>query len=633
MDDGDYSARSPEGATQPGNWRKMGLAALGVAFGDIGTSPLYTLREAFGHAGGLHLDEGGVLGVLSLVFWSIVIIVAVKYVVLILRADNRGEGGVLALGSLAARAVPDNRLLQVAIIGLTIAGLTLFYGDGLITPAISVLSAVEGLNTAAPMLESYVVPLATIVLIALFLIQSRGTGAVGNLFGPVMLIWFLTLAILGLLQIARDPAILRALDPRYALELFVIDGRQAFVALGAIVLAVTGAEALYADMGHFGKGPIRIAWFGLVLPSLVLNYFGQGSLVLAHPQALAHPFFHLAPEWALFPLIGLATLATIIASQAVISGVFSLTSQAIQLGHLPRMTVKHTSAEEAGQIYIARVNWLLMTGVLLLVVSFGSSSALASAYGISVTGAMTIDAILAALVAAWRWKWGLWAIVVFGGFLILDCAYLASNMLKIPSGGWLPLLVAGALAFVIVTWRRGRRALRDALYGHALSIRTFIGRMDRRLIRVPGTAIFMTANPEVVPMALLHNIKHNQVLHERVVLMTIRIHDVPYIQPSRQIQLEDLGKEFYRLIVDYGFMDTPNVPRVLELCRLKHLHFDLMRTSFFISRETLIPTPNPLLGPLESRLFIALSAANQSATVYFQIPPGRVVELGTQIEI
>jgi KUP system potassium uptake protein len=614
--------------------RALALGALGVAYGDIGTSPLYTMREAFGHAGGLHLGEATVLGVLSLVFWSLVLIVSVKYVVLILRADNRGEGGVLALGTLASRAVPPERgRLRALVPALMVAGLALFYGDGLITPAISVLSAVEGLETAAPALEPYVVPIAALILVALFLIQSRGTASVGSLFGPVMLAWFATLGLLGLAQVVQNPGVLAALDPRYALGLFRIEGWQAFVALGAIVLAVTGAEALYADMGHFGPLPIRVAWFGLVLPGLLLNYFGQGALLLRDPTALEHPFYHLVPGWALFPLIGLATLATIIASQAVISGVFSLTRQAIQLGLLPRMTVRHTSASEIGQVYIPRVNWLLMAGVLALVAGFQSSGKLAAAYGISVTGAMAIDAVLAGLVAAWRWGWGAAAAVVFGVFLALDLAYFAANALKIPSGGWFPIVVAALFAYLVITWRRGRAALARRLYGHALTTRSFIEKLDPKLIRVRGTAVFMTGNPDVVPNSLLHNIKHNKVLHERVVLMTVRTRDIPTVPEDQRIELEKLGKGFYRVTVNYGFTDQPDIPRALELCRAKDLQADPMLTSYFLARETLIPSSRPEMGRVEERVFAALSTGNLSATAYFQIPPGRVVELGAQIEI
>lgn len=614
--------------------RPLALTALGVAYGDIGTSPLYTMREAFGHAGGLHPVETSVLGALSLVFWSLILIVTVKYVILILRADNRGEGGVLALSTLAARAVPaDSKGLRRLIVALAVGGLALFYGDGLITPAISVLSAVEGLETAAPALGRYVVPLASAVLVALFVIQRWGTASVGRLFGPVMLVWFTTLGVLGLAEIVHNPGVLRALDPRWALDLFRTEGFQAFVALGAIVLAVTGAEALYADMGHFGRLPIRLAWFGLVLPGLVLNYFGQGALVLRDPAALDHPFYHLAPDWLQLPLVGLATLATIIASQAVISGVFSLTRQAIQLGYLPRMTIRHTSESEIGQIYIPRVNWILMACVILVVVGFGSSSNLAAAYGISVTGAMAIDAVLAGFVAAWRWGWGALAAVVFGLFLFADLAYFAANALKIPSGGWFPLVAAAAVAFTVVTWRRGRRVVWHRLYARGIRVRGFIDKPDPRLVRVPGTAVFMTGNADVVPTPLLHNIKHNRVLHERIVLMTVRTSDIPNVPDEKRVEVESLGGGFFRVIVNYGFADEPDIPRALELCRPHGLDVDTTEASFFLGRETLIPTIGPPLGPVEERLFMLLSANNLSATAYFGLPPNRVVELGTQVEI
>jgi len=612
---------------------RLTLAALGVVFGDIGTSPLYTLREAFGHAGGLHAGEEAVLGVLSLIFWSLMLVVTLKYVVLILRADNHGEGGVLALGTLARRAVPGSPALAWLIPALTVAGLSLFYGDGLITPAISVLSAVEGLETAAPALGHWVVPIAVAVLFGLFVLQSRGTAQVGAVFGPVMLLWFAALGLLGLLQILANPHVLLALDPRHAVGLFGVAGWQAFVALGAIVLAVTGAEALYADMGHFGKLPIRLAWLGLVLPGLVLNYFGQGALVLREPAALEHPFYHLVPSWGLWPLIGLATLATVIASQAVISGVFSLTRQAIQLGYLPRMSVRHTSPTEIGQIYIPRVNWLLMAGVLLLVLTFRSSGNLAAAYGISVTGAMAIDAVLAAMVAGWGWGWGAMAIPLFGGLLLLDLLYLAANALKIPSGGWLPLAVAAAFAYLVITWRRGRAVLWDKLYDRQPDVQQFIDGLDPALIRVEGTGVYMTGNPAVVPTALLNNLEHNRVLHEQVVLMTVRTRDVPHVPVEEQLAVKDLPKGFHAVTVAYGFMDVPHVPEALALCAAKGLRTGDGPVSYFIGRETLIPTTRPPMDPVEARVFAFMSASSLSATAYFGIPPERVVELGTQLEV
>jgi KUP system potassium uptake protein len=617
-----------------GDLRALVIGAIGVVYGDIGTSPLYTLKEAFGHAGGLHLSEPGVLGVLSLVFWSLIVIVTLKYVALILRADNRGEGGVLSMSALALRGAGGRRNARRFVLGLAIAGLALFYGDGLITPAISVLSAVEGLETAAPNLQPYVLPIAATVLIALFMIQSFGTASVGRLFGPVMILWFATLAVLGIGQILQNPGVLAALNPTYAVGLFRIEGWQAFVALGSIVLAVTGAEALYADMGHFGRFPIRIAWLGLVLPALVLNYFGQGALVLREPEALEHPFYHLAPTFLLWPLILLATCATVIASQAVISGVFSLTRQAVQLGYLPRMTIRHTSASEIGQIYLPRVNWLLMLGVLALVLGFGSSSNLAAAYGISVTGAMGIDAVLAGLVAFWIWGWpGLAAAGVFGLFLFADLAYVAANSLKIPHGGWFPLLLALAFSTIVMTWRRGRGVLYDRLYKEAMPTQKFIENLGPSIQRVAGTAVFMTGNPAVIPTPLLHNLRHNKVVHERVVLMTVVTEDVPYVPDKKRVVVERLGKGFFQVWASYGFMDEPDVPKALELCRPLGLAIEPMATSFFLGRETLIPSTRPELGRVEEKLFIALSTTALAANRYFKLPPDRVVELGTQVEI
>ncbi|MFL5337191.1 MAG: potassium transporter Kup [Geminicoccaceae bacterium] len=627
-------ARAGESEAHPSNQRLLILAALGVVYGDIGTSPLYTLREAFGHAGGLHLSEGAVFGVLSLVFWSLMFIVTLKYVILILRADNRGEGGVLALGTHAARAVPDRPQLRRTVLMLALVGLVLFYGDGLITPAISVLSAVEGLETAAPALQPYVMPLAAAVLLALFVLQSRGSAGVGALFGPVMMVWFITLALLGLVEIVRSPWVLQALDPRWAVGLFQIVGWQAFLALGAVVLAVTGAEALYADMGHFGPRPIRIAWFGLVLPALVLNYFGQGALVLRDPSALGHPFFNLAPDWLLGPLIGLATMATVIASQAVISGVFSLTRQAVRLGHMSRMTIEQTSAAEIGQVYIPRMNWLLMAGVLLLVVGFRSSSNLAAAYGISVTGAMSIDAVLAGIVAASRWGWGpVGAGAVFGGFLVIDLGYFAANAHKIPSGGWLPLVVAAAFLCTVASWRRGREFLRQRIYGDGQPLKAFVADLDPMLHRAPGTAVFMTGNRHVVPVAPLHNVRRNNVVHERVVIMTVRVRDEPHVPELQRVTVQRLGKGFYRVTASYGFMDEPDIPRALVLCRPHGLPVDLELASYFLSRETLVPSERPAMSVVEERLFMLLTATNLPATAYFRLPPNQVVELGFQVEV
>jgi KUP system potassium uptake protein len=609
------------------------VAALGVVFGDIGTSPIYALKETFGEAGGLIPSEATILGVLSVMLWSLIAIVTVKYVTIVLRADNNGEGGVLAISALAQRG-SRSPAHSAVILCLAIAGLGLFYGDGLITPAISVLSAVEGLETAQPALAPFVLPLTLVVLFVLFAIQYRGTAQVGALFGPVMLIWFATLAVLGLAQIVQHPGILRAVDPRWAYALFASQGWAAFAALGTMVLAITGAESLYADMGHFGRGPIRNAWLAVVLPGLMLNYLGQGALLLHDEAAIEHPFYHLAPEWLLYPLIGLTTLATIIASQAVISGVFSLTRQAIQLGYLPRMSIRHTSPHEIGQIYIPRVNWMLAVGVLALVLGFGSSSDLAAAYGMSVTGTMGTVTILASFVAVTRWRWPVPAVaLVFGAIFSIELAYILANTLKIPHGGWFPLVIALAFGVVVVTWRRGRRVVAEKLSGHGLSVESFIEHLDTRHARVAGTAVFMTARPALVPNALLHNLKHNKVIHERVIVMTVRTVDVPYVPRDRRVQVERLGRGFFRILVTYGFMDQPDVPEALEHAREHGLAVDMMLTSIFLGRETLIPSPSPELGPLQERLFISLSHAATSATAYFRIPPDRVVELGTQVEI
>jgi KUP system potassium uptake protein len=612
----------------------LSLAALGVVYGDIGTSPIYAMRESLHGVHGVDATQVNVLGLLSLILWALILVISVKYLLFVMRADNGGEGGMIALTALVTPASPKARRRRRVLVLVGLFGASLLYGDGMITPAISVLSAVEGLEVVTPVFRPYVVPLTIAILIGLFMVQRRGTAKIGAIFGPVMLLWFATLGLLGLAQIVKNPSVLAALDPRYALGLFEIAGWQAFVALGAIVLAVTGAEALYADMGHFGPLPIRVAWFGLVLPGLVLNYFGQGALLLRSPEALEHPFYHLAPSWLLFPLIGLATCATIIASQAVISGVFSLTRQAVRLGHLSRMTILHTSTTEIGQIYIPRVNWMLMAGVLLIVFIFGSSSNLAAAYGISVTGAMAIDTVLVGLVAATRWGWGVaLAGLVFGLLLLADLGYLAANALKIPSGGWLPLAVAAAFIVTVLTWRRGRSVLHEKLYGHGLTVRAFIDKLDPTLIRVPGTAVFMTGHLHVVPMALLHNLRHNKVLHEQVVLMTARARDVPHVPAVQRVTVEKLSKGFYRVMVSHGFMDEPDIPGSLELCRTHGLSADPQVTSFFLCRETLVPSPRPEMNPFEERLFILLSAGNQPATAYFGIPPDQVVELGIQIEV
>lgn len=620
-----------------GGSRLAGLtvAAIGVVYGDIGTSPLYMMREAFGDTGGLRVTEMTVLGVLSLAFWALVIVVTLKYVVVVLNADNRGEGGVLALATLAQRGPGGEWRRRIAIL-LAMAGAALFYGDGVITPSISVLSAVEGLKVATPVFEPYVVPLALVILIGLFVVQRRGTAGVGRLFGPVMCLWFLILALLGLTEIIHNPSVLRALNPAHAAAFFAAHGGIAFVALGAIVLAVTGAEALYADMGHFGRSPIRMAWFGLILPALVLNYFGQGALLLRRPEAVENPFYLIAPDWALYPMVLLATCATVIASQAVISGAFSLTRQAVQLGYLPRLEIRHTSASEIGQVYLPHLNWLLMVVVVAVVVGFGSSSNLASAYGIAVTGAMAIDSILALVVAVTLWKWHPWAAgLLFAGFLTVDLALFGATALKIPTGGWFPILLAAMLFTLLSTWRRGRRVLFERLYDDAVSLPSIIERLVRRPPqRVPGTAVFLTSSLQAAPLAMLHNLKHNKVLHERVVVLTVITEDVPHVPDSERLRIEAMEGGFYRVLLHYGFMDRPDVPAALARCgTLCGPPFNMMDTSFFVNRERLIPSGRPDLSPWQEQIFIALSHMAQDATEFFQIPANRVVELGTRVEI
>ncbi|PWC53179.1 potassium transporter Kup [Azospirillum sp. TSO22-1] len=615
--------------------RAMTLGALGVVYGDIGTSPLYTLRECFTQSG-LAVEHDTVLGVLSLIFWALMLVVTVKYVTFVMRADNQGEGGILALTALALRGMRPGHRRTVAVMGIGIAGAALFYGDCIITPAISVLSAVEGLNVATPVFEHWVLPITLVILVLLFVVQRYGTARVGALFGPIIALWFIVLGVLGAIQIAQEPRVLQALLPTHALRTLEEHGGLGFVLLGAVVLAVTGGEALYADMGHFGRRPIRIAWYGLVLPGLLLNYFGQGALLLADPAAIENPFFHLAPSWGQLPLVLLATAATVIASQAVISGAFSMTRQAIHLRYLPRMEIRHTSAHEIGQIYLPAVNWLLLAGVVILVLGFKTSSNLAAAYGIAVTGTMVATTLLAYKVARRLGKWTLWqAGLALAGFLTIDVAFFGANLLKVVEGGWFPLLVAAAVFTLIMTWRRGRAELRDKLQEAGMPLDALLGRMKGggTIQRVPGTAVFLTSSPRGLPPSLLHNLKHNKVLHERVVLMTVEIEDVPTIPSARRFELTPHPAGFFRLIMHYGFIDEPNVPAALNERRIPGLPFDPMDTTYFVSRETLIPTRRTGLPRWQEVVFIALSKMSASASEYFCIPPGRVVELGMQIEI
>jgi KUP system potassium uptake protein len=609
------------------------VAAIGVVYGDIGTSPLYTMREVFGEDGALPLREASVLGVLSLIFWSLFVVVTLKYVLVILRADNRGEGGILALSTLALRNLSGQR--RRAVLTLAMVGAALFYGDGIITPAISVLSAIEGLKVATPRFEPYVVPFALGILIPLFVLQSRGTGKIGSLFGPVVALWFVVLGVLGLVQIVEQPTVLRGLDPTHALVLFAAHPWVGFGTLGVVFLAVTGAEALYADMGHFGRRPIRIAWLGLVLPALLLNYFGQGALLLADPRTAANPFYLLAPAWALYPMVVLATWATVIASQAVISGAFSITGQAVQLGYLPRLSVHHTSAETRGQVYVPAINWLLLTGVVLLVLGFQTSSNLAGAYGIAVSAAMAIDAVLAGIVAHSGWGWPPALVVaVFGAFLAVDLTFVSANALKIFAGGWVPIVLAAAVFILISTWRRGREAVFERLHRDAPSLRSFLATLSRHPpMRVPGTAVFLTANPTIVPRSLLHNLKHNKVLHERVVVLKVATEDIPRVLDSERLSIEHLGANFHRVVVRYGFMEPPDVTSAMSLCQLGPPEPTLMDTSFFLSRETFLPSARPELPRWREQIFIHLSNAALDATRFFRVPPDRVVEIGTQVEI
>ena len=608
------------------------LGAIGVVFGDIGTSPLYALKEIFSGHHPIPVTPENILGLLSMVFWAIMVLVSIKYVAIIMRADNRGEGGSLALLALiTSRENPIWLSWLLTMLGIFAAAL--FYGDSMITPAISVLSAVEGLEIIAPALKDFVIPVTVIVLTGLFMIQKRGTGVVGLFFGPVMIIWFSVLAGLGINQILRHPEVLVALNPYYAFQFISDYPKLAFLALSAVVLAVTGGEALYTDMGHFGRSPIRLAWFGFVMPALVLNYFGQGALLLHDPQASRNPFYMLAPEWALIPMVALSTVATVIASQAVISGAFSVSRQAVQMGLLPRMGIIHTSGKEEGQIYVPFTNWTLYIAVVALVIGFKSSSNLAAAYGIAVTGTMLIDTILIAFVMRllWRWHW-IFVLMVAGSLLVIDLAFFAANAIKIPEGGWFPLAV-GVISFtVLTTWRRGRKLVNEEMASSSMPIESFI-EFTNDVHRVSGTAVFMTSSPDGVPSALLHNLKHNQILHERVVLMTIKTADKPFVKISKQVETQDLGKNFSRIIVTYGFMQNPDVPRALKLCEAHGMTFDMMSTTFYLARESVVPAAKSSFTFWRAHIFRLMSKNATSATDFFKIPANRVVELGTQIAI
>lgn len=626
-----------EHANQPPRGRYLAvlsLAALGVVYGDIGTSPIYAIRESFSEHYGLAVTRLNVFGVLSLIFWSLIIVISIKYLIFVLQADNRGEGGMIALTALVAPQ-SEQRKGRTVLVLLGLFGASLLYGDSMITPAISVLSAIEGLKVATPFFEPYVIPITIVILIGLFAVQSRGTAGIGKVFGPITLVWFLTLGVLGIGQVVRHPDVFAAVNPWYGVQFFLNNGWRGFLVLGSVFLVVTGGEALYADMGHFGKLPIRLTWFTIVLPMLLLNYFGQGALILAEPEAVEHPFFFMAPDWALLPLVGLTTMATVIASQAVISGAFSLTRQAVQLGYLPRIGIEHTSEQQIGQIYIPAVNWALMVACIGLVLGFRSSSSLAAAYGVAVTTDMVFTTILFAYVARALWKWSLPVVALLAvGFLVVDLSFWGANIVKIPHGGWFPLVIAAIMFTVLTTWKKGRQILAERLQVGVLPIELFLKEVQNNPPhRVPGTAVFMYGNPAGTPPALLHNLKHNKVLHERVIFLMVRTDEIPVVALEDRVQVQSLGADVYRIIATYGFTEDPNIPEMLRLCAKDGLNFKMGETTFFLGRETLIATKRKGMAIWREKLFAFMSRNAQRATAYFRIPPNRVVELGAQVEL
>ena len=610
------------------------LAAIGVVYGDIGTSPLYALKEVFAE-GRVPLTPDNIFGILSLVFWTLTVVVSLKYVALILRADNHGEGGLIAMLALATNAVKDKPKLRSWLLLLGIFGTAIFFGDGVITPAISVLSAVEGLEVAAPGLHRFVVPLTLIVLTLLFASQRFGTATVGRLFGPITLAWFACLAVLGVMHIARNPAVLAALSPLHALRFMAGQPGVAFIALASVVLCVTGAEALYADLGHFGKRPIRLAWFSVAMPALVLNYFGQGAMLLAQPQNVKNPFYEMAPAWALFPLIGLATLATVIASQALITAAFSVTKQAIQLGYLPRLRIVHTSVREAGQIYVPFVNWSLFAFVVFAVVVFGSSGALASAYGIAVTIDMTITTVMTFFVIRYAWNLPLATCVAATGFFFLvDVLFLSANVVKVVEGGWFPLLIGSAMCLLMVTWKRGRALMSERLREDGIELPMFLESVFLSPpLRVPGTAVFLNSEKGATPFALLHNLKHNKVLHEQNLFVTVILHEVPWIGFNRRCEVESLGHCCWQVTLHFGFKNDPDVPEALKLIEGRGIEIDEMETSYFLSRDTVIPTFGGGMALWREKLFASMHRNAAAAADFLNLPTNRLVELGTKVEI
>jgi KUP system potassium uptake protein len=618
-----------------GTLAALSVAALGVVYGDIGTSPIYALRESLHGKHGLSPSPENVLGLLSLIVWSLILVISVKYLAFVMRADNCGEGGMIALTALVSPPSKRSTGRRAVLVLIGLFGASLLYGDGMITPAISVLSAVEGLEVATPMFRPYVIPITIVILILLFAVQSRGTARIGSIFGPVMLLWFLVLAALGLTHLVAHPAVLGAVNPMHGVQFFVRNGVTGFLVLGSVFLAVTGGEALYADMGHFGKRPIRFAWFVLVLPSLLLNYFGQGALVIADPSAAEHPFFQLAPGWAVIPLVALTTIATVIASQAVISGAFSLTRQAVQLGYLPRVDIEHTSSTQIGQIYIPGLNLLLVVACVGLVLGFRSSSNLAAAYGVAVTTDMVFTTILLAVVARTLWKWGIVATATMAiGFLVFDLGFWTAGLTKIPSGGWFPLVIAAFVFTIMTTWKRGRQILADRLSESALPITELAGWMRTAApTPVKGTAIYLTRDPKLVPHALLLNLKHNKVLHERIVFLGMFTEASAYVPEANRVQVETLWPNVFRVNAHHGFAEDPEVPGVLERCRQMGLEIDPAETTFFVGRETLLATDRPGMAIWRERLFSRLARNARRATRFFKIPPSRVVELGAEIEL
>jgi KUP system potassium uptake protein len=614
----------------------LSLGALGIVFGDIGTSPLYALRECFAHSH-LTVDHDNVLGILSLIFWTMFLIICVKYMVFVLRADNRGEGGVLSLMALAIGSLPaEERPRQRALVFiLGIAGAALLYGDGVITPAISVLSAVEGINYVTPVFEPFIIPVTVFLMNALFLMQRFGTGPIGGIFGPILLVWFFALGALGISGIIDNPHVLAAVNPVWGIQFLLNNGYLGFIILGTVFLVVTGGEALYADMGHFGRKPIRLAWFFVAFPGLILNYFGQGALLLNNTEAISNPFFLLAPKWGILPLVVLSTFATIIASQALISGIFSITRQAIQLGFWPRLQIIHTSQREIGQIYIPFINWSLFVGVIWLVLTFQTSSNLAAAYGIAVTATMTVTTILAFIVASrkWKWNWGA-ALLIFGFFIAIDLAFFSSNMTKINQGGWVPLIIGAAIYLLMTTWQKGRLILYRRLKERSISIEDFCAQLLRTPpLRVAGTAIYMSGDPWGVPVPLLHNLKHNKVLHERIALLTIVTKEVPTVSKNQRVQIQEIIPNFYRIMVYYGFKEIPKMKHILEACRDHDIYFNVQETTFVLGRETILPSNTPGMPVWRERLFALMSRNAQRPTAFFRIPPNQVIEVGIQIEI